>query len=141
MWSLACVCAEMYLGLPLFPGVSQHNQLTRIVEMMGNPPDALIEGKNGAKYFTRVSPAASMHGYSPAAQTLFFAQQQQRHYQQLPPRTSLVNAHDASQPAKYRLKTAEEYALETNTEIPVLRKYLRYTKVRPPLWSEGIHFD
>ena len=59
MWSLACVCAEMYLGLPLFPGVSQHNQLTRIVEMMGNPPDALIEGKNGGKYFTKISPSLS----------------------------------------------------------------------------------
>ena len=59
MWSLACVCAEMYLGLPLFPGVSQHNQLTRIVEMMGNPPDALIEGKNGGKYFTKTSPSLS----------------------------------------------------------------------------------
>jgi dual specificity protein kinase YAK1 len=31
IWSLGCVCAEMYLGLPLFPGASQHNQLTRII--------------------------------------------------------------------------------------------------------------
>ncbi|KAJ1423350.1 kinase-like domain-containing protein [Ochromonadaceae sp. CCMP2298] len=51
MWSLACVCAEMYLGLPLFPGVSQHNQIMRIVEMLDMPPDFMIEGKNGKKYF------------------------------------------------------------------------------------------
>eukprot|EP00605_Chrysophyceae_sp_TOSAG23-4_P002888 GSChrysophyteH1.ASY1.ANO1.3183.1 assembled CDS len=52
MWSLACVCVEMYIGLPLFPGVSQHNQLSRITEMMGTPPDLFLEGKSGRKYFT-----------------------------------------------------------------------------------------
>ena len=55
MWSLACVCAEMYLGLPLFPGVSQHNQLTRIVEMFGLPPEYLLAGKHGTKYFTTLN--------------------------------------------------------------------------------------
>ena len=44
---------EMYLGLPLFPGVSQHNQISRITEMIGVPPDVFLEGKNGAKYFTK----------------------------------------------------------------------------------------
>jgi hypothetical protein len=42
-------------NVPLFPGVSQHNQLSRIVEMLGQPPDSLIEGKNGFKYFTKVN--------------------------------------------------------------------------------------
>ena len=27
VWSLGCICAEMFLGLPLFPGVSEHNQV------------------------------------------------------------------------------------------------------------------
>ena len=30
---------------------------------------------------------------------------------------------------KYRLKSAQEYAVETNTPVPVLRKYLRYSKL------------
>ena len=52
MWSLGCVCAEVYLGLPLFPGASQHNQLTRIVDMLGDIPEFLIEhGKNRKKFF------------------------------------------------------------------------------------------
>ena len=38
MWSLGCVAAEMFLGLPLFPGTSEHNQLLRIVEMLGPLP-------------------------------------------------------------------------------------------------------
>ncbi len=35
MWSLGCIAAELFLGLPLFPGNSEYNQLSRIVEMLG----------------------------------------------------------------------------------------------------------
>lgn len=35
MWSLGCIAAELFLGLPLFPGSSEYNQLFRIVEMLG----------------------------------------------------------------------------------------------------------
>ena len=35
MWSLGCIAAELFLGLPPFPGTSEFNQVTRIVEMMG----------------------------------------------------------------------------------------------------------
>ena len=120
MWSLACVCAEMYLGLPLFPGVSQHNQLTRIIEMMGYPPDSLIEGKNGSKYFSRVSLYPTGNGSS-----TYSSQSDKSHSPKelwgLPTQSQISQ--------KYHLKTAEEYALETSTEIPILRKYLRYSKL------------
>ena len=54
MWSLGCICAEMFLGLPIFPGVSEHNQLSRVVEMLGAPPEFMLEhGKNTPKYFHR----------------------------------------------------------------------------------------
>lgn len=35
MWSLGCIAAELFLGLPLFPGSSEYNQLSRIIEMLG----------------------------------------------------------------------------------------------------------
>lgn len=35
MWSLGCIAVELFLGLPLFPGTSEYNQITRIVEMVG----------------------------------------------------------------------------------------------------------
>jgi dual specificity protein kinase YAK1 len=35
MWSFGCIVAELYLGLPLFPGSSEYNQLTRIIESVG----------------------------------------------------------------------------------------------------------
>lgn len=35
MWSLGCIAAELFLGLPLFPGTSEYNQLWRVVDMLG----------------------------------------------------------------------------------------------------------
>jgi hypothetical protein len=35
MWSLGCIAAEIFLGLPLFPGTSEYNQMSRIVEILG----------------------------------------------------------------------------------------------------------
>ena len=43
MWSLGCVAAELYLGLPILPGMHEHDQLGRIVEMIGDLPDWMIE--------------------------------------------------------------------------------------------------
>lgn len=54
MWSLGCVAAELFLGLPLFPGASEHDLLSRIVEMMGPPPTYMLSAaKNTDKYFRR----------------------------------------------------------------------------------------
>lgn len=39
MWSLGCIAVELFLGLPLFPGTSEYNQITRIVEMLGCVPN------------------------------------------------------------------------------------------------------
>ncbi|KAL9649567.1 hypothetical protein ABK040_003245 [Willaertia magna] len=52
LWSLGCICAELFLGLPLLPGVSQYNQICRMIEMFGLPPNHVIEySKFGYKYF------------------------------------------------------------------------------------------
>jgi serine/threonine protein kinase len=37
MFALGCIMAELYLGRPLFPGVSEADQLTRIVTILGTP--------------------------------------------------------------------------------------------------------
>lgn len=120
MWSFACVCMEMYLGLPLFPGVSQHNQLTRIVEMFGSPPDTVISlGKNSSKYFYKVhggyhseNSVSVNHNTGSQLQSGLNERSSGRHQQHT-----------------YRIKTAEEYAKDTGTEVPVLKKYLRYNKL------------
>jgi dual specificity protein kinase YAK1 len=42
MWSLGCICAELFLGIPIFPGNSEYDQLARIIEILGPIPQYLI---------------------------------------------------------------------------------------------------
>ncbi|KDQ57795.1 hypothetical protein JAAARDRAFT_130674 [Jaapia argillacea MUCL 33604] len=52
MWSLGCIVVELFLGLPLFPGTSEYNQITRIVDMIGMPPQYMLElGKQTTQFF------------------------------------------------------------------------------------------
>ena len=52
MWSLGCVAAELFLGLPLFPVSSEHDLISRIRETIGDfSPQLLSHGRNTSKYF------------------------------------------------------------------------------------------
>ena len=42
MWSLGCVLAELFLGWPLFPGASEHDQITYICETLGPLPGHML---------------------------------------------------------------------------------------------------
>jgi len=54
MWSLGCIAAELYLGLPIFPGTSEYDQVARIVRVLGLPPSRMLEkGGKTKKYFRR----------------------------------------------------------------------------------------
>lgn len=56
MWSLGCICAELFLGLPVFPGHSEYNQVCRIVEVLRMPPSSLLDmGRNSRRYFRKES--------------------------------------------------------------------------------------
>ena len=65
MWSLGCIVAECFLGLPIFPGVSEHNQVCRIAEMLGPTPDVMLEaGKYTNKFYRRVNPPPTLQAAS-----------------------------------------------------------------------------
>lgn len=56
MWSLGCIVVELFLGLPLFPGSSEYNQVSRIVEMLGMPPVWMLEmGKQSGEFFEKIT--------------------------------------------------------------------------------------
>lgn len=42
-WSLGCVLVELYTGIPLFPGENELEQLLCIMELLGMPPEHLLE--------------------------------------------------------------------------------------------------
>ena len=54
IWSLGCIVAELFLGLPIFPGTSEYNQISRIHQMMGDLPTYMLEvGKKTPEYFNK----------------------------------------------------------------------------------------
>ncbi|CCM01143.1 uncharacterized protein FIBRA_03191 [Fibroporia radiculosa] len=55
MWSLGCIAVELFLGLPLFPGTSEYNQITRIVDMLGYDIYMLDMGKQTGQFFDSVA--------------------------------------------------------------------------------------
>ncbi|KAI9256615.1 kinase-like domain-containing protein [Phascolomyces articulosus] len=64
MWSLGCIVAELFIGIPLFPGSSEYNQLFRIVEMLGQPPqDMLDKGKSTDQFYNRETLPSGKHIY------------------------------------------------------------------------------
>ncbi|GJM86552.1 hypothetical protein PR202_ga02421 [Eleusine coracana subsp. coracana] len=56
MWSLGCIVAELYIGLPLFPGASEYDVISRVIEILGvQPPDDLLrEAKHAGRFFKYV---------------------------------------------------------------------------------------
>lgn len=56
MWSLGCILVEMHTGKPLFSGRDEEDQLCRIIEVLGMPPEHLIEqSPKKSQFFTKLS--------------------------------------------------------------------------------------
>ena len=105
MWSLGCVAAELFLGLPILPGVHEHDQLGRITEMLGSIPDWMLDqGLKANKYFVKFFPRKdrsvdSVASPSPMEQS------------PSPEASQTDGVSPASTPAlpQWRLKTQKEY--------------------------------
>ena len=51
MWSLGCILAELLTGYPLLPGEDEGDQLSCIIELLGMPPQKLLDQSKRAKNF------------------------------------------------------------------------------------------
>ncbi|RZF33351.1 hypothetical protein LSTR_LSTR016021 [Laodelphax striatellus] len=51
MWSLGCILAELYTGYPLLPGEDESDQLSCIIELLGMPPQKMLESSKRAKNY------------------------------------------------------------------------------------------
>ncbi|CAG2221099.1 DYRK2_3_4 [Mytilus edulis] len=51
MWSFGCILAELYTGYPLFPGENEVEQLACIMEVMGLPPNNVLEQATRRRLF------------------------------------------------------------------------------------------
>ncbi|XP_036431249.1 dual specificity tyrosine-phosphorylation-regulated kinase 4-like [Colossoma macropomum] len=51
MWSLGCILAELYTGLPLFPGENEAEQIACMMEVLGLPPTDFLQTSSRRKLF------------------------------------------------------------------------------------------
>lgn len=51
MWSLGCILAELLTGYALFPGEDENDQLATIIELLGMPPQKLLDQSKRTKNF------------------------------------------------------------------------------------------
>lgn len=121
MWSLGCVIAEMLLGIPVFPGQSEFNQLTRIVETVGYPPDWMLDmGKSSSKYFKTVKSEKNMKNKKD---------------------NSISDSRSQGEMRKYKLKTVNEYNTEFKTTEPKSKKYFKFKDFDSIVMNAKIYKD
>jgi len=127
MWSLGCVAAELFLGLPILPGVHEHDQIGRICEMIGTLPDWMLDqGSKASKYFIKQfsrtegggGGVVSSSSGSGAATTTGPGNTTTSTTITPPPRTpspSSVSAGTAPPRPTWRIKTQSEYVQSLST--------------------------
>jgi len=106
MWSLGCIAVELFLGLPLFPGTSEYNQISRIVEMLGydHPSHPIISGT-----------CKLTHIFSMPPQFMLDMGKQTGNFF-----TSYTDEYGRK---RYRLKSLEQYSREHGTNEQPGKKY------------------
>jgi len=112
VWSLGCIAVELFLGLPLFPGTSEYNQLTRIIEMLGCV-FSIFDFSVSLENFFSMPPLSMLNTGKQTSQ--FFDS------------VDVWNPHLNQNEKKYRLKSLEQYSREHNTNEQPGKQYFKAT--------------
>jgi len=51
MWSFGCIMAELYTGVPIFPGEDEVEQIACFMEVLGIPPSNVLANAPRANLF------------------------------------------------------------------------------------------
>ena len=51
MWSLGCILCELFVGIPIFPGSDEMEQINYIMKILGVPPSYFIENSQKNEFF------------------------------------------------------------------------------------------
>ncbi|KAG5559096.1 hypothetical protein RHGRI_008870 [Rhododendron griersonianum] len=99
MWSFGCIVAELFLGLPLFPGGSEFDLLRRMIKILGGqPPDYVLkEAKTTCKFFKFVG--------------------------------NVNHEEPTSRRSVYKALTEEEYEARESKKPLVAKEYFKYTNL------------
>ena len=73
MWSLGCILAELLTGYPLLPGEDEGDQLSCIIELLGMPPQKLLDQSKRAKNFISSKGMYSFATYSFLGEIICFS--------------------------------------------------------------------
>lgn len=71
MWSLGCILVEMHVGVPLFDGRDEVDQMNKIISVIGMPQQWLIEKSPKKSKFFEFDPVQQL--YTPKPRDVSFA--------------------------------------------------------------------
>ena len=101
MWSLGCIAAELYLGLPLFPAESERDLLSRMIEILGPFPVPMLEASRRLR----------------------------RYFRRVPHRRIAANG-DVIYDDVYHLLTEAEFQEQNQETAPTAKRYFEYSSLR-----------
>ena len=129
IWSIGCIAAEIFLGLPLFPGVSEHSQLSRIIDMFETyPPDHMLRrGRGTNKFFKPRKSSVNSPPTSPKNDSNSPGGSQQK--RKLLSSKARYSMKRAPADTLWQFKTPEEYAKDLQRELDEYKTYFRYARL------------
>ena len=129
MWSLGVVAAELFLGLPLFPGESEFNQLARVVEMLGQPPDDLLDqAERATRFFMVVSSNVADNKGGTSIKGGASEDKQSSSVQDAAAQSLETDAKDTTS-SRYCMKREKDYAAEYGLEVTRNKQYFQYREL------------